>query len=154
VMEFEAIVADMSEHVGAVEGLKKARGLAEGQRRQELVARLLQDAKTQLDEREFALCLEILRQAEAIPPPDTAADTIASLRSAGRSGLAKQEALQQVRREAEEARQLSVQARRQAQAQSPPQYAPDLWNEAEAVSARGRAAFAQEAYPEARTAFE
>ena len=55
---------------------------------------------------------------------------------------------------AEQVRQLMVQARRAAELQGAPQYAPGLWDESEAKLPATEAAFAREAYTEASEAFE
>src|SRR6266852_1421752 len=78
--EFEAIITDMPEHARAQEELRQARAQAEEQRRQQLAAQLLHEARTALDEGGYALGLEILNQAAAIPSPAALVQELASLR--------------------------------------------------------------------------
>src|SRR5713226_2864551 len=50
-----------------LEALEQARGRAEEQRRQQLAADLIRNARAALDEGDYALCLEILKQAAEVP---------------------------------------------------------------------------------------
>jgi hypothetical protein len=72
----------------------------------------------------------------------------------GRLEEAAREARRHERAVAEHARELMVQARRAAELQAAPQYAPGAWDEAEATCAEAEGAFSQEQYATAADAFE
>ena len=155
VVEFEAIVADMPEHALAQEGLRGARAHAEGQRRQQLAAKLLQDARGALDDGGYAVCLGILKQAEEIPAPAEAAPQIASLRQAAEAGLVAQaEKQRRDRDQADRGRRAMEERRRSTLAADAAAHAPSDWREAEASAVSGETAFASEAYAEASHAFD
>ena len=153
VAELEAIVADVPEHMHALERLGRARAQAEAQVRRERVANLLREARTALDGGGYALCVEILDQAAEISVSSDASQEIDSLRQAARAALAAQEAARLARQQAERAREEMAEARQTAQARAS-RYAPALWNEAEAKAAQAQAAFTREAYAGAEQAFE
>jgi hypothetical protein len=137
VSEFEAIVADLPEHVRALEALSRARAQAEGERRRQLAAKLVQDARKAFDEGGYTLCLEILKQADEIPQPIELTTGISSLREAAEVRLAAQ------RQEREAAEQASGQAsanRARAVAADAAEYARDLWDAAETKLAEGQRA--------------
>ena len=153
-LEFEAIVADMPEHARAQEGLRQARAQAEEQRRRQLAAELLRDARAAFDEGGYALCLEILKQAADISPPAPIDQEITSLHQTAEAALHAQEAARRGRELAEQARDQMAQARRDAQGQDASHYAHGVWGEAEVKAAEAQAHLVQEAYGEAGQAFE
>ena len=153
VAEFEAIVEEMPEHVQALEGLSQARKQADAQRHRKLAAKLMQEAHTALVEGRHAICLELVQQVAALPPPSEVIPEIASLRQAAEAALAAQEAAQRAQQQAEGARDQMVQVRLTAQAQAAAQYAPDLWNDAEGKFSNAQAALARQAHGEAGPAF-
>jgi protein kinase-like protein len=151
--ELAAIVAEMPEHARAAEGLRRAKAGVDTERRRRLTAQLLQDARRALSEGEYTLCLEILEQVSAIPAPEEAGREIAALRETAEKLTAIQEA-RRARQLAEQSREKMAPARRAAQAEAAAQYAPALWNEAEAKSAEAEQALAAERYADAGSAFE
>jgi hypothetical protein len=153
-LEFEAIIVDMPEHARAQEGLRQARAQAEEQRRRQLAAELLRDARAAFDDGGFALCLEILKQAAEIPPPPAMVQDVASLRQTAEAALEAQEAARRGRQLAEQGREQMAQARRDAQGQDASRYAHGLWSGAEAKAAEAQGHFVQEVYAEASQAFE
>ena len=154
VAEFEAIIAEMPEHARALEGLGEARAKVEAERRRQLAAQLLQDARAALNEGAHTLCVEILKQAVDTTPPAGVLEEITALQQTAEAALAAREAVRRARLQAEGKRAEMTQARRAAQMQAEPRYGPALWTEAENTSAQATAAFAREAYAEARQAFE
>jgi hypothetical protein len=154
VAELEAIVVDVPEHARALDALARARTHLEADRRQQLSAKLTQDARAALEAGDYTLCLEILNQAAEIAPAAGVAQEISSLRQAAESAVAAREVSRRARHQAEGARARMTQARRAAQAQAETRYAPSVWNEAEAKGAEAEAAFAREAYAEAETTFD
>jgi protein kinase-like protein len=154
IAEFEGIIADMPEHALAADSLARARAQADAQRRGQLATRLVQDARAAVAAGEYTLCLEILKQAAEISPPAEAARDIASLQEMAEAAVATHKAALRVRQQAEDARARMAQARRTAQTRAEVQYAPALWQEAEAKSAGAEAAFARAAYAEAGRAFD
>ena len=152
VQELEAIVAEMPEHARALEGLTRARGLAEAERRRQLAARFVSDARAALAERDYTLCLQLLAQAAEIPLVE-AVPEIAALRQAAEAGQKEQEAARRERQQAERAREQMAHAHRSAQAGALAAYAPALWDEAEAKATEATAAFDREAHVEAGQGF-
>jgi len=149
--EFEAIVADMPEHARAREELAKARAQAEGERRQRLAARLVQDARGALDEGDYTLCLEILSQADEVPPPLEVVPEIASLRVAAEAGLATQ---RQEREAAEQAGERATARRAQAASAEAAEHARELWEVAEGKFSEGQAALRSSAMGRAVALFD
>jgi predicted Ser/Thr protein kinase len=148
IIEFEAIVADMPEHARALDALEQARGRAEEQRRQQLAADLLRNARAALDEGGYALCLEILKQAAEVPPSAEVAQEIDRLRQAAGEARLRE------RVRAQEAGDRAAQGQRSAAAAEAERHAPALWNEAAAKSAEAQAALAQERYAKAAETFD
>src|SRR5207253_2917888 len=103
VERFEAIVADIPEHRLAGEGLARARAEAEANRQRELATDILQRAQAALDDRRYALCLEIVELAMATALPADTTEAITSLRHAAEAGLAEQETLRLARQTVEAA---------------------------------------------------
>ena len=153
IVELEAVVAEMPNHARALERLERARAELEAQRRRQLTAHLLRDARAALLENGYALCLELLKQATDISPPADAVADIAALRATAEAGLAAQEAARRARQEAESAREQMVQAQDAALAGAAPADAPGPWDLARAAGARADAAFVRQAYAEAAAAF-
>jgi serine/threonine protein kinase len=153
-IEFEAIIADMPEHARAQEGLRQARAQAEEQRRRQLTADLLREARVALDGGAHALCLEILGKAKAVPAPAAMVQELAALAQTAAAALQAEEAARRERGLAERARDEMAQARREAQDQDASHYATDLWTEAEASAAEAQAYLAQKNYAEAGRAFQ
>jgi hypothetical protein len=154
VEEFEAIVADMPEHARALDRLAQARAQVEAERRQQLTAKLTQEARSALEAGEYTLCLEILKQAAEIPRAADVVQEIASLRETAESALAARETSRRARQQAEDARARMAEARRTAQEQADSRYAPALWNDAEGKGAEAEAALAREAWPVAEKLFD
>ena len=153
VMELEAIVADMPEHARAVEVLGQAQARVIAQRSRQLVAELMGDARGALADGAYALCLEILKQAAEIPPPEDAAMQVAALRETAQAALTAQAAVQRMRQQAERAREQMAQARGAARVYVATPYAAALWEEAESKANGAQAALARDAYAEAQEAF-
>jgi predicted Ser/Thr protein kinase/outer membrane biosynthesis protein TonB len=148
---FEAIVAQMPEHARALDGLREARAEVEAERRRQFAARLVRDARAAIEAAEYSRCLEILKQAEEIPPPAEAIQEIVSLRE---MAAAAHEAARRARQQAEALRAQMIEARRAAQTLAEVQQAPVLWYEAEARSTEAEVAFARASYAEAGQAFD
>ena len=153
VQQLESIVTDMPEHRVAHDALTRARAEAEASRQRELVTEMLTKARSALDQHQYALCLEIVKQAAAALPAD-AMETIGAIRAAAEAGLAQEEALRVARQKADEAHHHMAQARADAEAEEAAQHAPAVWREAEAGSAAAEAALRREAYDEAKQAFD
>ena len=151
---FEAIVAEMPEHARALDGLREARAQVEAERRRQLATTLVQDARAAFEAGEYARCLQILKQADEIPPPAEAVQEIVSLRETAAAAVAAREAARRARQQAEDLRAQMALARRAAQTHAEVQHAPLLWHEAEAKSTEAEAAFARAAYTEAGQAFD
>ena len=92
----------------------------EEQRRQQLAAELIRNARSALDEGGYARCLEILKQAAEVPPPAEAAQEIDRLRQAAG------EARLRARARAEEAGDRAAQGRRSAAAADTERHAATL----------------------------
>src|SRR5712691_9668249 len=118
------------------------------QRRQQLAAELVRNARAALEEGGYARCLEILKQAAEAPHSAEAAQEIDRLRqAAGEARLRK-------RVRAEEAGDRAGQGRRSAAAAEAERHAPALWNEGSAKSAEAQGALAREHYAEAAETFD
>ena len=154
VQQLEAVLTEMPVHGVARDTLARARAEAEANRQRELVADVLARARSALDERHYALCLEILKQAAAMTLPADATETMGALRVAAETGLAQEEALRVARQKADDAHQHMAQARADAEAEDAAQHAPAAWREAEAASAAAEAALRREAYADAKQAFD
>ncbi|HEV8456891.1 MAG TPA: hypothetical protein VGR44_01225, partial [Methylomirabilota bacterium] len=120
---------------------------AEEQRRQQLAAELIRNARAALDEGGYARCLEILKQAAEVPPSAEVAQEIDRLRQAAGEARLRERA------RADEARDRVAQGQRSAAAAEAERHAPALWNEAAAKSAEAQAALAQEQYAQAAETF-
>ena len=92
---------------------------------------LEQEARTALDDREYARCLEILRRATEVLHADEAA-ALAPLRERAEAGRAAQEAIRRAEKQAGEAIERVMQARSTALAVEAARHAPTPWQEAEA----------------------
>ena len=154
VEQFETILRDMPEHQPAREGLARARAAAEANRQRDRITDLLQKARAALDNRRYALGLEILKQATSIPLPADATEAITALREAAEAGLLEQQALRLVRQQADEAHAQMAQARIDAQGEEAAGHAPSVWNEAETTAAAAEADLRREAYAEAKQGFD
>src|SRR6266849_1651667 len=118
------------------------------QRRQQLAAELVRNARAALEEGRYARCLEILKQAAEVPPSAEAAQEIDRLRQAAG------EARLRVRVRAQEAGDRAAQGQRSAAAAEAERHVPALWNEAAVKSAEAQAALAQEQYAKAAETFD
>ena len=154
VRQLEAVLTEMPEHGVARDTLARARAEAEANRQRALVTDTLAKARSALDERHYALCLEILKQAAAMTLPANATETMGAIRAAAETGLAQEEALRVAREKADEAHQHMAHARADAEAEDAAQQAPAAWREAEAASAAAEAALRREAYADAKQAFD
>ena len=147
IAELETIVAEMPEHARAVEDLGQARAQSDIGRREQLAVQLLQDARATLRHRGYALCLEILKQADDVAPPDRVTQEIASLRQIAVEALSAQML-------AEQAKERMAAARSSAEGKAAPLYAPVHWREAEAKAAEADAASTRGSYEEAGQAYD
>jgi hypothetical protein len=132
----------------------KAEAEAEAERRRQLTAQLVQEARVKLDERRFALCLELLKQAVSVPAPPEAVASIDSLRVSAETAWAAEEAVRRARQQAERARWDVAQGRDVAEAERAAEYAPALWEAATAQVAEAEGAFGRQAYANAARSFE
>ena len=153
VAELQSIVTDMPEHERASAALGHARALAEAQRQRQLRVKLEQDARTALDDREYARCLRILDEATKVLHADEAA-ALAPLRERAEAGGAAQEAIRRAERRAGEAIERTMKARSMAEAVEAERYAPTVWKEAEAQWTNARAGFVRGEYAEAELALD
>ncbi len=149
--QFESIVAEMPDHQRAREHLDRARAQADAQRQRQLATDLLAKARAALDDQQYALCLEILKQVAEVSPADASSEEIVALRQ---TTLARQERLRHARQQADEAREQMTKARGEAQVEDPAQHAPAVWSEAEAAAAAAEADLRREAYTEAQQGFD
>jgi hypothetical protein len=153
VVEFEAIVAEMPEHGRALELLQQARGQAEVHRRRQIATQFLQEARTALEEGQYSLCLEILKQAVDVSAPTEAAAEFASLRASAEASLAAQDAARRLREQAERAREEMTRKRYLARAAGAAQHVPELWSAAEAKLAEAQTALDGESFRAAAEIF-
>jgi hypothetical protein len=149
-MEFEVIVADMPEHSRAIEGLERARARVEEERRRQLAAQLLQDAREALGDGGYTLCLEILKQAEEISPPADAVRDIAALRETAEAGLAAREAARRARRGGRARSRADGASAGYRAVAGQPTACPGAMERGESTSADAQDAFTRESYEEAR----
>ena len=149
--QFESIVAEMPGHQRAREHLDRARAQADAQRQRQLVTDLLTKARAALDDQQYALCLELLKQIADVSPADASSEEIVALRQ---TTLARQEGLRHARQQADEAHEQMAKAREEAQVEDPAEHAPAVWSEAEATAAAAEADLRREAYTEAKQGFD
>jgi predicted Ser/Thr protein kinase len=132
----------------------KAQAEAEAERRQQLTAQLVHEANAALNERRFALCLEILKQAVSVPAPLDMQPAIVSLRVKAEAESAAAEAEQRARQQAERARWDLAQVRLAAQAARAAEYVPAAWESATNEADGAEEAFRRRVYPNATRGFE
>jgi hypothetical protein len=151
-LEFEAVLAEVPEHVRAREGLATAREKADEARRGQLAGLLVEDARAALHEGSPALCLDLLVQAAEVHSPILAEPELAALRAEAEVAVAAEEAARRARTEAEAAREQMAAALASAQVLAA-SLAPDLWSEAGAGAAEAQGALDRGAYGEAAVGF-
>jgi len=152
--QFETILTDLPEHRLAREGLARARAEAEAVRQRELAIDILDKARAALDDRRYALCLEMLKPARSFRLPTEATDAITALREAAEAGLAEEQTLRIARQKADNARVRAAQARAEAQAEEAAHHASDVWSNAETTVAAAEVHLRREVYAEAAQAFD
>ncbi len=154
VEQLEAVLTEMPEHAVARETLARARTEAAANRQRELVIDMLTRARSAVDNRSYALCLEILKQTAEMALPADAVDKITAIRAAAEAGVVQEEAERLARQRADEASAQMAKARSDAEAEDAAQHAAGIWNEAEAASAAAEADLRRQAYAEAKQGFD
>jgi hypothetical protein len=92
IVELEVVVAEMPEHARAAAALASARARAVEDGRRQLAVRLMQEARAALAASRYTLCLDLLEQVAAIPPPAEALPEISALRDTAEAAVAVQNA--------------------------------------------------------------
>jgi hypothetical protein len=98
IVELERVVAEMPGHGRAAAALARAR--ADEDRRAQLTKRLVQEARAALAASRYELCLQILDQIVAVPPPAEAVPEIRALRDTAEAAVAMQHQAPGAREEA------------------------------------------------------
>jgi len=139
---------------------KQIRDLADTRRRQTESAELaertskardhLERARAALAGNDYPLCLDILKDAEKIPLPDTERAAFARLRDETETVVRNE---RRSRKPAQQARMEMDRARDEAEVAGAASVAAGTWAQAEAKSAAGSRAFQRESFSEAHDAF-
>jgi hypothetical protein len=153
--EFERVIAKVPGHRRARELMSEARAMLEAERqRQQLAAKLVQEARTALTIGAESLCLALLRRLETIPAAADVTETVVTLREQAAAAETAGEAVRRARSQADQAREQMADARVAAQAWAAAHYAATMWANAEARAAEAREALAGDTYDSARRLFD
>ena len=151
IVELEAIVGEMPDHGGALALLARARDEVDRERQSLLFGTLLREARAAHDQRDHALCLDMLDQTADIPLPPDATGQIEALRTLAQQALTTEQTAHRSRAEA--AREQMSRARNGAEPFARKGYSRDRWDEAETTSATADTALGRSAYSEAERGF-